>query len=112
MGRGWTGHQASPRLTPVLLLGLDFTTSRLARREQEESWLLAQPWSTLILRPAAIYGPGRGIHVRIRDGKPPRTAESTMISRIHVEDLAGIVEASLYSEIEGCWPCADHEPCT
>jgi len=82
------------------------------RRMEEEAWLSGHSWSTFVVRPAAIYGPGRGAHVRIREGKPPRTAGSSMVSRIHVDDLAAILEAGLLSGLDGAWPCADDEPCS
>lgn len=69
------------------------------------------PWSSLILRSAAIYGPGRGVHTAIREGKVPRGAGAAVVSRIHVDDLAGIIEAGIFSDIQGAWPVADNEPC-
>ena len=69
-------------------------------------------WSTLILRAAAIYGPFRGVHTAIREGRLPRSAGSGVISRIHVEDLAALSVAGLFSELEGAWPVADDTPCT
>src|SRR6185437_143861 len=40
-------------------------------RVDEERWIERRenPWSSLILRTAAIYGPGRGIHLRLREGR-------------------------------------------
>lgn len=80
-------------------------------RLEEEDWIASGPWSSLILRAAAIYGPGRGVHVALREGKLPRGAGSGMVSRIHVDDLARIVEAGIFSDIEGVWPVADDAPC-
>jgi len=83
------------------------------RRVEEENWLLSGNWSNLILRAAAIYGPGRGIHVRLRDGRPPRisgAAASGIVSRIHAEDLAIILEEGSLSNLEGAWPVADGQP--
>lgn len=85
-----------------------------ARGEQrigEETWLRAGPWSALILRAAAIYGPGRGVHTALREGRLPRGNNSAVVSRIHVDDLAAIAEAALFSELEGAWPVADDLPC-
>ncbi|MES1260539.1 MAG: hypothetical protein ABUS49_02295 [Acidobacteriota bacterium] len=82
------------------------------QRLEEEMWLVSQPWSSLIIRPAAIYGPGRGIHVRLRDGRAPRSAPAGVVSRIHVDDLAAILEAGVFSDLEGAWPAADHQPCS
>jgi nucleoside-diphosphate-sugar epimerase len=81
-------------------------------RLEEERWLESGPWNSLILRAAAIYGPGRGIHVTIRNGKLPRSAGSGIVSRIHVDDLAAIVEAGMFSALRGAWPVADDHPCS
>lgn len=84
----------------------DPTHERIA----EEGRVSAGSWSHLILRPAGIYGPGRGIHERVRKGEPCEMSDS-IVSRIHVEDLATHVEAALLSDITGAWPVADEEPC-
>ncbi len=69
--------------------------------------------SALVLRPAAIYGPGRGVHERMRRGRYTLVEEgSNTISRIHVDDLAALTEAALLSELTGAYPVADREPCT
>jgi len=81
-------------------------------RLEEERWIASGPWTSLILRAAAIYGPGRGVHVAIREGRMPRGAGSGIVSRIHVDDLAAIIEAGLFADIEGAWPVADDEPCS
>jgi len=80
-------------------------------RLAEEKWLAdpAEHRSSLMLRSAAIYGPGRGVHVRLREGKLPRGAGG-VVSRIHVDDLASILEAGIESQLEGSWPVADHHP--
>lgn len=71
------------------------------------------PWSSIILRPAAIYGPGRGIHVSMARREYRLAGDgSNFVSRIHVEDLATHVEAALLSTLEGAWPVADDHPCT
>jgi nucleoside-diphosphate-sugar epimerase len=41
-------------------------------RLAEEQWVSSRPWTSLILRAAAIYGPGRGVHTAVRQGKAPR----------------------------------------
>jgi nucleoside-diphosphate-sugar epimerase len=82
------------------------------QRLEEENWLASQPWQNLILRPAGIYGPGRGVHVRVKEGLPPRAAGSAVVSRIHADDLAAALEAGLHSTLEGAWPCADEHPCS
>lgn len=81
-------------------------------RVEEENDVLAGPWSGLVLRPAAIYGPGRGVHVSIREGKHKILGDgSNYISRIHVDDLAMIAEAALLSDVTGAFPVGDDEPC-
>lgn len=59
------------------------TAQRLAA---EHSW---QSAGATILRAAAIYGPGRGQHERVRSGSARIAGDGTHhICRIHVEDLA------------------------
>jgi nucleoside-diphosphate-sugar epimerase len=81
-------------------------------RSEEEQWIAGGPWTSLILRSAAIYGPGRGVHVALREGRVPRGGGSGIVSRIHVDDLAAIIHAGLFSGIEGAWPVADDDPCS
>ena len=38
-------------------------------RLEEEHWIAAGPWTSLILRAAAIYGPGRGVHAALGKAK-------------------------------------------
>lgn len=73
----------------------------------------AGAWSSLVLRPAAIYGPDRGVHVAMREGRFQLAGDgSNFVSRIHVDDLAAHVEAGLLSDITGAYPAADDLPCT
>ena len=81
-------------------------------RYEEERWLLEGAWPSLIVRPAAIYGPGRGVHEKVREGKLPRGAGTGVVSRIHVDDLAAILEAGILSDLHGAWPLADDRPCS
>lgn len=91
--------------TPV-----DERTGRAWTRLEAERAVAEGPWSTLILRPAAIYGPGRGVQESIQRGE--HSLSDRFVSRIHVEDLAAHVEAGLLSSICGAYPVADEEPCT
>jgi nucleoside-diphosphate-sugar epimerase len=79
-------------------------------RVDEEQWIAATGAQCLILRSAAIYGPGRGVHARLLEGKTPRRGAEEIVSRIHVDDLAAILAAGIESSIEGVWPVADHTP--
>lgn len=88
-------------------------SARESLRLQAEAAVQGGPWSSLILRPAAIYGPGRGVHVSIQKGDFYLVGDgSNYVSRIHVDDLAAIAEAALLSNLTGAWPVADDEPCT
>jgi nucleoside-diphosphate-sugar epimerase len=84
---------------------------RALARIDEERWIASHTWSTLILRAAAIYGPGRGVHKSLREGRVPRSSASGVVSRIHVDDLAALAEAGLFSDLTGAWPVADDHPC-
>ncbi len=69
------------------------------------------PWPTLVLRAAAIYGPGRGLHVAMRTGAQPRVDDvDRVVSRVHVDDLASLCLAALASDLAGAFPVADEEP--
>jgi nucleoside-diphosphate-sugar epimerase len=65
----------------------------LARLAAEEAYR-AQGGS--ILRAAAIYGPGRGLHVRLARGEHRIAGDGlAVVSRIHVTDLARLALAAL-----------------
>jgi nucleoside-diphosphate-sugar epimerase len=81
-------------------------------RVAEEQRVAQAARSWLVLRPAAIYGPGRGIHRSMIEGRHQIWGDgSNYISRIHVDDLAALCLAGLRSGITGAWPVADDEPC-
>ncbi|MEZ5402398.1 MAG: NAD-dependent epimerase/dehydratase family protein [Bryobacteraceae bacterium] len=83
---------------------------RVRVAEEEAVRGLCGSWA--ILRPAAIYGPGRGVHVSLREGRHRLWGDgSNYISRIHVDDLARITAAAVLGDITGAWPVADDEPC-
>ena len=63
---------------------IDIATPNNMHAEQA---IAAGPWSTLILRPAAIYGPGRGVQVSLPLGE--YHPGENFVSRIHADDLAG-----------------------
>lgn len=87
-------------------------TERQRLRREAELAVISGPWQSLVLRPAAIYGPGRGVHRRIAEGKF-RLLESgeNFISRIYVDDLAEVAFRGLLSDLTGAYPVADDEPC-
>lgn len=86
-------------------------TEEARLRLEAEQQVLAAGCSSIVLRPAAIYGPGRGVHVSIPAGRYRMAGDgSAWVSRIHVDDLAALVEAALCSRVGGAWPVADEEP--
>ena len=88
-------------------------SDRARLRIEAETAVARGPWSSLILRPAAIYGHDRGVHVAIQQGRFRLVDDgSNYVSRIHVEDLARLVIAALAADVSGCWPVADEEACT
>lgn len=62
-------------------------------------WFLAKESRLLplhIFRLAGIYGPGRGPFAKVKSGKARRIIkENQIFSRIHVEDIANVLEASI-----------------
>lgn len=83
-------------------------------RVEAEQAVLSGPWSSLVLRPAAIYGPGRGVHVSLPAGRWQLAGDGmNYVSRIHVDDLAAITTAALLRpDVTGAFPVADDEPST
>jgi CheY-like chemotaxis protein len=77
-------------------------SDRAEARLRTERAVQDGPWSSLVLRPAAIYGPGRIVRY---------ARSSACVSRIHVDDLAAHAEAALFSDVSGAWPVADDHPC-
>jgi nucleoside-diphosphate-sugar epimerase len=88
----------------------DVSSPRAQARLQVERNIAQGPWTSVILRPAAIYGPGRGAHESLRRGT--YGVGENFVSRIHVDDLAAHVEAGLLSQLCGAYPVADQEPST
>jgi nucleoside-diphosphate-sugar epimerase len=80
-------------------------------RVEAEQAVMAGPWSSMVLRPAAIYGPGRGVQVSLPRGSFRLLGDgSNWVSRIHVDDLAALATAALLHAASGAWPAADFEP--
>ena len=87
-------------------------TVRQRLRVDAEEAVRAGPWPSMILRPAAIYGPGRGVHVSMRQGRFRLFGDgANFVSRIHIDDLAALAVAALQSTATGAYPVADEEPC-
>ena len=72
------------------------STARGAARVRAEGEWAALGLPLHIFRLAGIYGPGRGPFEKVRDGTARRIFKPGQVfSRIHVEDIAAVLEASL-----------------
>lgn len=66
------------------------------RLAAEEAWSAIPGLPLHIFRLAGIYGPGRGPFSKVRNGTVRRIIKSGQVfSRIHVEDIASVLEASI-----------------
>jgi nucleoside-diphosphate-sugar epimerase len=65
----------------------------------------------VVLRPAGIYGPGRGVAARLRAGTFRVVGDgSAYTSRVHVDDLAAAI-ALVAERGDGVYNVADDDPC-
>jgi nucleoside-diphosphate-sugar epimerase len=86
-----------------------------ARVEAERAWLAFGEQTGVkvhIFRLAGIYGPGRCVFDKLRDGTARRIKKGNQVfSRIHVEDIASVLEASMARPRAGAiYNVADDEP--
>jgi len=86
-----------------------------ARVDAERAWLqlgkeIDVP--THIFRLAGIYGPGRSVFDKLKTGTARRIKKDGQVfSRIHVEDIAGVLESSIAQPRAGAiYNVADDEP--
>jgi nucleoside-diphosphate-sugar epimerase len=101
---------------------VDETTPPLPNSERTKARVLAESaWRALgaetgipvqIFRLAGIYGPGRSALDKLRAGTARRVVKPGQVfSRIHVEDIAGVLEASMARPRAGAvYNVADDEP--
>lgn len=76
---------------------LDPATERGKRRvKAEREWLDIPDMPVHVFRLAGIYGPGRGPFAKLRRGVAQRVIKKNQVfSRIHVDDIAQVVKASI-----------------
>jgi nucleoside-diphosphate-sugar epimerase len=118
----WIGYLSSTGVygdtggAPVDEHGLVRPTSLRAewRAAAERDWLEFGAESAIavhIFRLAGIYGPGRSAFDRLREGRAQRISRpGHRFSRIHVEDIASVLHASITRPCTGMYNVADDEP--
>ena len=85
-GGGWVDEETPP----------DPSTKRGEQRVAAEAEWRALDLPLHIFRLAGIYGPGRGPFAKVRDGTARRIVKPGQVfSRIHVEDIAQVLHASI-----------------
>jgi len=119
----WTGYLSTTGVYGDRGGGWVFETSRLAaqslegarRVAAERDWLevgRGMGLTVQVFRLPGIYGPGRSAFDRLRTGQARRiTAPGQVFSRIHVDDLAAGLEASMARpRAGGIYNLCDDEP--
>jgi nucleoside-diphosphate-sugar epimerase len=91
---------------------IDPTLARADRRARAEAAWLDSGLPAHVFRLAGIYGPGRNALVNLRDGTARRIVKPGQVfSRIHVDDIATVLEASMTSPRPGrIYNVCDDEP--
>lgn len=85
---------------------------RVAAEQQWLSFGRAHRKAVHVFRLAGIYGPGRNVLMKLRDGTARRLVkEGQVFNRIHVADIAGVLAASLTRPDAGrIYNVTDNEP--
>jgi nucleoside-diphosphate-sugar epimerase len=119
-GAGWVGYLSTTGVYGDHQGGWVDETTPLAPnsergrlRVQAEAEWRATGLPVHIFRLAGIYGPGRGPFEKVRDGTARRIIKPNQIfSRIHVEDIAQVLEASIRRPDPGAaYNVCDDNPC-
>ncbi|APZ53435.1 SDR family oxidoreductase [Salipiger abyssi] len=100
---GWVDEETP--LTPGTARGR-------ARAEAEAAWQAIPDLPLHLFRLAGIYGPGRGPFAKVRRGTARRIVKPGQVfSRIHVDDIAQVLEASIAHPAPGtAYNLCDDDP--
>lgn len=88
------------------------TGRRGPRNAADAAWLALHPQARVFRLPG-IYGPGRSALDRVGEGRAQRIdLPGQVFSRVHVDDIAGGVVASMSAGPPGAYNLADDAPCS
>lgn len=101
-GGAWVDESTPPQAV------LDRTRMRVAA---EQAWMDTARGDAVILRLAGIYGPGRNALATLRAGTARRIIKPGQVfNRIHVDDIASAIMATVHHQGGGIWNVCDDEP--
>lgn len=104
-GGAWIDEETPP--SPIF----DRSIWRLDAERAWQDFAAARGIPAAILRLSGIYGPGRSALVRLKAGMERRVHKPDQVfNRIHVEDIAGAVEAAIARNAGGVFNVTDDEP--
>ncbi|MFD2648215.1 SDR family oxidoreductase [Devosia albogilva] len=84
---------------------------RVAAEQAWRDYAKARGVPLAILRLAGIYGPGRSIFDKLRDGTARRVVKPGQVfNRIHVADIGRVTALAAEQRLEGTFNLADDEP--
>jgi nucleoside-diphosphate-sugar epimerase len=84
---------------------------RLLAEREWQSFGASRDTPVAVLRLSGIYGPGRSALARLKAGNERRVyKEGQYFNRIHVDDIAGAVEAAIERNAGGVFNITDDEP--
>ena len=118
-GAGWIGYLGTTGVYGDRQGGwvdedspIEPTLARADRRARAEAAWLESGLPVHIFRLAGIYGPGRNAFVNLKEGTARRIVKPGQVfSRIHVEDIANVLEASIARPRPGAiYNVCDDEP--
>ena len=118
-GAGWIGYLGTTGVYGDRQGGwvdedspIEPTLARADRRARAEAAWLESGLPVHIFRLAGIYGPGRNAFMNLKEGTARRIVKPGQVfSRIHVEDIANVLEASIARPRPGAiYNVCDDEP--